>query len=90
MTILQKTGQAGTVESNDILIMVAPAAAGTGVAISLTSPVEKQFGEQIRTVIAETLAACGVADAAVTANDRGALDCTIRARIETAVARGRE
>ncbi|HWR40704.1 MAG TPA: citrate lyase acyl carrier protein [Patescibacteria group bacterium] len=90
MLVLKKPGQAGTVESNDILIAVAPGEAGTGVTINLTSPVEKQFGAQIRTVIGETLAACGVADAVVTANDRGALDCTVRARVETAVARGAE
>ena len=38
----------------------------------------------------ETLAELGVEDAQVAASDRGAVDCTIRARVETAVCRGRE
>jgi citrate lyase acyl carrier protein len=83
----KRTGQAGTVESSDILITVALADAGAGMEINLNSPVEKQFGNQIRKVIRETLAAAGVTDAVVHASDRGALDCTIRARVETAISR---
>ena len=90
MKVLKKTGQAGTVESNDILVSVSPGNQGSGVVVNLTSPVEKQYGEQIRTVIADTLTVCGITDVVVAANDRGALDCTIKARVETAVARGIE
>jgi hypothetical protein len=38
MRTLFKAAQAGTVESGDILIMVAPAAAQAGIAIELASP----------------------------------------------------
>ena len=47
-------------------------------------------GKEIENVIMETLAELGVEDAQVAASDRGAVDCTIRARVETAVCRGRE
>lgn len=88
MAQLTKIGQAGTLESNDILVTVAPAAAGiVGIEIELTSPVKKQFGKQIVAVINEVLAERGITAAVVNVNDRGAMDCTIRARVETAVAR---
>lgn len=87
--VILKTAQAGTVESNDILILVAPAEPGTGLSLELISPVLKQYGEQIKAVIMNTLKQQGVADAMVQANDKGALDCTIRARVLTAVDRAR-
>ncbi|HAK74508.1 MAG TPA: citrate lyase acyl carrier protein [Sporomusaceae bacterium] len=84
---LLQPGQAGTLESNDIVVTVAPATAEDGIVIELTSPVIKQYGKRIREVIAEALADAGVQQAFVQANDKGALDCTIRARVQTAVAR---
>ncbi|EAX48319.1 citrate lyase acyl carrier protein [Thermosinus carboxydivorans Nor1] len=87
MPTITHPGQAGTVESSDILIIIAPAAPASGVTIELTSPVSKQYGRQIKAVILETLAAEGVTDVIVTAQDKGALDCTIRARVKTAIAR---
>ena len=41
----------------------------------------------IRSVITETLTEYGVENAAVTAVDKGALDCTIRARVTAALFR---
>lgn len=87
MKKLLQPGQAGTLESNDIMITIAPANAGDGITIELNSPVIKQYGAQIRQVIVETLSAAGIADALIHANDKGALDCTIRARLITAMAR---
>ena len=80
------TGIAGTLESSDIMISIEPNE-GKGIEIDLKSTVENQFGNQIRKVIVEVLQQLGVSDAKVTANDRGALDCTIRARLTTAVNR---
>lgn len=87
MVKLVRPGQAGTMESNDIFVIVAPADAGTGRRIELTSPVIRQYGRQITSVIAQTLADHGLEDVVVNANDKGALDCTIRARLTTAIAR---
>ena len=83
---LKKTGMAGTVESGDILVEVEQIGA-SGVQIELDSTVMGLYGRQIRQVIADTVAECGVDGVKVTASDKGALDCTIKARVECAVFR---
>ena len=83
---LKKTGMAGTVESGDILVEVEQIGA-SGVQIELDSTVMGLYGRQIRQVIADTVAECGVDGVKVTASDKGALDCTIRARVKTAILR---
>ncbi len=90
MSQIKKMAMAGTVESNDILITLAPAEVGSGIAIELSSPVLKQYGRQIKAVITETLATHQVTDALVNASDKGALDCTIKARLNTALVRAGE
>lgn len=84
---LKRIGQAGTLESSDIMVTVAPAATGAGLVIELTSPVARQFGSQIKQVIRITLEERGITEAVVNANDKGALDCTIRARVTAALER---
>ena len=80
------TGSAGTMESNDIMITVEPTDEG-GVQVELTSNVYQQFGKQIIAVIRETAAGYGVENALITAVDKGALDCTVRARVAAALTR---
>lgn len=88
-TTLLQSSQAGTLESGDIQIFLSPAAdAAAGISINLTSPVLKKFGQAIRNVLTQELTQAGLTQVQVTANDRGALDCTIRARILTAIERG--
>ena len=60
---------------------------GEGLQINLQSSVEAQFGRQIRALISETLEGLGIRDAHVDAIDKGALDCTIRARVTAAAVR---
>lgn len=81
-----KAAQAGTLESGDIVIELAPAT-GAGIEIELKSSVAYQFGEQIKKVITETLQSLDINDAHVTATDKGALDCTIKARTTAAAVR---
>ena len=64
---LKQQAVAGTTESSDIMV-------------TIDSSVEKAFGDQIRSVIAETLKNLGVTGVKVTAVDKGALDCTVQAR----------
>jgi len=80
-----KSSVAGTMESSDIMVTLEPGSGG--IEIELQSLVDKQFGRQIRSVIAETLSELQVKSARVTAVDKGALDCTIQARVKTAVHR---
>ena len=90
MSKLLKSAQAGTVESSDILIMLAPAATGTGITVELVTPTMQQYGKQIKSLITKTLVDHGIHDVQVHANDRGALDCTIKARVITALERAGE
>ena len=62
-----KTAMAGTLESGDIFIQIAPND-NAGLHIDLDSTVAYQFGDQ-------------------KATDKGALDCTIRARVTAAAVR---
>ena len=75
---------AGTLESGDIMIQIAP---GDGLQVELQSSVAAQFGRQIKALITETLTGLGIDNAYVKATDKGALDCTIRARVTAAAVR---
>ncbi len=86
---IKKSAISGTMESSDIMVALAPNE-GKGIEIKLDSPVEKQYGHEIHKVIEETLTKLDVSDAKVTAVDKGALDCVIRARLKTAVYRAAE
>ena len=80
---------AGTLESNDILITIS-SAGGNANSVSLSSIVINQFGPAIRAVIDQCLEASGLLGVEVTVQDKGALECTIKARMETAIARYKE
>lgn len=81
-----RRGAAGTMESSDIQVHLEPAPEG-GITVHLKSAVEKQYGDHIRQLIRETLSGLGITGAVVRAVDKGALDCTIRARVKTAAER---
>ena len=83
-----KTATAGTVESRDVLVTIAPQ--GEGIQIDLNSTVEKQFGKAIRDAVTQTLAELDIQNAAVTLVDKGALDCVIRARVKACAYRACE
>lgn len=78
---------AGTMESSDAYVEIEPGR--EGIQLHLESVVRQQFGEAIRETVRAVLAELGVENANVSVRDRGALDCVIRARVETAVRRGR-
>jgi len=76
---------AGTMESSDAMITIEPN--DHGIELTVDSAVEKQFGPEIRRVVLDTLAEMGVEDAIVTVIDKGALNCTLRARTQAAICR---
>ena len=84
--IIQRA-QAGTLESSDVFVTLEPCE--NGVEIEIDSVVQKQFGETIRRTVEEVLQDLEVENAKLSVVDRGALDCVIRARVETAVLRGK-
>ncbi|MCD4714923.1 MAG: citrate lyase acyl carrier protein [Clostridiales bacterium] len=86
-----KSSSAGTLDSCDIQIRIETNEIGTN-EIYLKSVVEMQFGDQIKSLISGVLDKHNLKGVTVNAVDRGALDCTIKARVESAVMRalGRE
>ena len=83
-----KAAAAGTMESSDVYVEVEP---GTqGLQLHLESVVAQQFGQSIMETVREVFVENGIENANVRIVDRGALDCVLRARVETAIFRGRE
>ena len=82
---IKKAATAGTLESSDCMVTIEPN--DEGVEFSLSSSVINQYGNQIRKVALETLKHLDVENVRITIVDKGALDCTIKARIEGAVYR---
>ena len=80
-----KTAMAGTLESSDAQVTVEPG--DNGIELMIESSVIHQYGRQIRAVVLETLERLDVKNARVTIFDKGALDCTLKARVECAVYR---
>ena len=85
--VQEKTGVAGSLESCDALVMVILSPEREGIVIELESPSIASFGEEMRKAVRETLESSGVFRGFVKVQDRGSLDCTLRARTETAVRR---
>ncbi|HCJ56922.1 MAG TPA: citrate lyase acyl carrier protein [Clostridiaceae bacterium] len=85
---IKKAASAGTLESSDILVSLEKGE--NGIEIHLSSTVDKLFGQQIREIISKTLTDLGVQNIKVIAMDRGALDCTIKARALAAYYRATE
>ncbi|MBO4378775.1 MAG: citrate lyase acyl carrier protein, partial [Clostridia bacterium] len=79
---IKHSSVAGTLESSDVLVSIEPGENGIGLDIS--SSVLNQFGRQIRATVLETLERLDVQQAQVKIVDKGALDCTIKARVECA------
>ena len=87
MSEIIKIASAGTLESSDVYVEIEPWA--DGVRVEVESVVKEQFGDAIEAVVLDVLEQCQVEKAKVSISDRGALDCVIRARVETAVLRGK-
>lgn len=87
MTEIVKIASAGTLESSDVYVEIEPCP--EGILVDVESVVKEQFGDAIEAVVLEVLEQYAVKSAKVSVSDRGALDCVIRARVETAVLRGK-
>jgi len=85
---IKKAGLAGTLESSDAQVSIEPSNAG--IRLTVQSSVMNQYGKQIKSTVLQTLENLGVENAKVTVVDKGALDCTIKARVECAVFRSGE
>jgi len=82
---IKKPAVAGTLESSDLMVTVEPGS--NGIELAISSSVMNQYGRQIKETVLATLDRLEVRQAKVTVVDKGALDCTIKARVECAVFR---
>lgn len=80
-----KNAAAGTLESSDLFVSVEPS---EELVLTIDSVVQNQYYDAIHQVISEVLREQEVKNGKITVKDRGALDCVIRARVETAIKRG--
>lgn len=76
---------AGTLESSDAQVQVFPQSGK--LSIYVESSVMNQYGRQIKKTAEETLAKLKVKEGKVVIIDKGALECTLKSRIECAVFR---
>ena len=84
MAKIIRTAAAGTEESGDLRVTVAPAET---LRLTLHSTLHAQFGAAIEQTVRQVLAEQEITGADVLVEDKGALDCTIKARVEGAVFR---
>lgn len=85
---ISKNAISGTLESCDVMVQVEPRK--SGVEIEIDSVVLNRFGNHILDVVRETLQRLQIENAYIRVDDRGALDCTIRARLQSALYRASE
>ena len=81
---ITKAAVAGTLESSDAQVRIAPA---NTLEIELNSSVSKQFGDDILATIHDVLKQFEVSNAQVIVEDKGALDCVLSARLKAALLR---
>ena len=77
---------AGTLESSDLFILIEDE--DMELTLEIDSVVANQYMDAIRTAVLDTLKEFDVSTGKIFIKDKGALDCVIRARMETALKRG--
>ena len=78
---INQAAVAGTLESGDVMIRIAPLDS-QDIDLQVNSSVEKQFGDAIRATILDVLSRYNVRGVQLNVDDKGALDCILRARLE--------
>ena len=81
-----KNAVAGTLESSDLFVQIEPDE--NNLTLEIDSVVSNQHMDAIRAAVLETLKEFEVSSGKIFIKDKGALDCVIRARVETALKRG--
>ena len=81
-----KNAVAGTLESSDLFVQIEPDE--NNLTLEIDAVVANQHMDAIRAAVLETLKEFEVSSGKIFIKDKGALDCVIRARVETALKRG--
>lgn len=86
---ITKQAIAGTLESSDLLVKVSPNDKDK-IDIVIKSSVDSRFGKQIYQSVVDVINQMSVTSVLVEIDDKGALDCVIKARVETGLIRASE
>ena len=81
-----KNAAAGTLESSDLFMQIEPD--DKELTLEIDSVVANQHLDSIREAVVDTLNEFEISTGKIYIKDKGALDCVIRARMETALKRG--
>ena len=79
--------QSGTFESSDVIFLIEPLPDNSGRKLEITSTVMQQFGASFNCIVEDMLNQYDMTDIHLIAKDKGALEPTIKARLETAIKR---
>jgi citrate lyase subunit gamma (acyl carrier protein) len=79
--------QSGTFESSDVIFLIEPLPDNSGRKLEITSTVMQQFGASFNRIVEDILNQYDMTDIHLIAKDKGALEPTIKARLETAINR---
>ncbi|MDN0054507.1 citrate lyase acyl carrier protein [Collinsella ihumii] len=82
--VIEKTAMAGTLESSDAQVTVSPT---DTLEVVIESSVINQYGRQIKATVEDVLDRLDIKQGLISVVDKGALDCTLKARVECAVFR---
>ena len=83
--IITRESVAGTLESSDVMVYVAPHEGG--IVLEINSSVGQQFQAQIEASVLAVLREQNVPNVALRLEDKGALDCVLQARVKAALLR---
>ena len=81
---IQTSAVAGTLESSDVYVKVEPC---DKLEIEVESVVYNQFADEIKKSVMEVVEDLKVTSGKISVNDKGAIDCVIKARVETVIRR---
>lgn len=79
--------QSGTFESSDVIFLIEPLPDLSGRKLEISSSVMQQFGFSFKKIVDDVLDEYEMTDIHLIAKDKGALEPTIKARLETAIRR---
>ena len=79
--------QSGTFESSDVIFLIEPLPDNSGRKLEIFSSVMQQYGSSFNRIVTEMLDEYQMTDIHLIAKDKGALEPTIKARLETAIKR---
>ena len=86
MKIIKKA-QSGSFESSDIIVLIEPVSENSGRTIEIDTTVMLEYGDSIKKLIINKLDEYSISDIHLIVKDKGALEPTINARMETAILR---